>query len=79
MVRFLDIAESERLDLDDEKKMLIAQAHEVAESIHKGIALCALGSRKTYVERVCKEYHGNVDPPCNDAVGTSNSWQLNSH
>jgi hypothetical protein len=73
MVRFLDIARSQRLDLDDEKKVLIAEAHEAAESIPKGIALCALGSRKTYVKRICEEYCENLDPRSNDAAGTSNS------
>jgi len=78
-VRFLDIADSQTLDLDDEKKMLIAEAHQVAENLHKDIALCLLGSRKTYVKRLCEEYHAVIHPPGSGAESTYNSFQLDSH
>ena len=73
MVTYLDIAESDMLDLDDGKSMLVARAHESAKSLDKDIALCLLGSRKTYVKRLCEEYRAVTDDPCDDILRIYNS------
>ena len=49
-------------DFNEEKTELLAFAHSAAANIPKEIALCVLGPRKGYIDRVCRNSRLDVFP-----------------